>query len=173
MKYIHNTGLPLTAYDESSDIYFALMALPDDRRPIFLEATDPLVVAFLAAIPTPTSVAWERIKEERDRRETGGYKVGAVWYHSDAPSIAKYGTFLSMAVEKSLPPETEIHPAWKDMAGNFAPMTVTLLRQIRDVGIAQVGQIFSVSESHKAAMLASADPAGYDFSNGWPAIYAT
>ena len=57
------------------------------------------------------------------------------------------------------------------MAGNFAPMTVAMLRQIRDAGLALEQQLFTTAETHRAAMEASADPASYDFSTGWPAAY--
>lgn len=114
---------------------------------------------------------WGGIKAERERRENGGYLVGAVWYHSDAPSLAKYSTLLGLAVEKSYPPETVVSAAWKDMAGNFAPMTVAKLRAIRDVGVVKVAQIYTASETHRAAVEASANPSAYDFSGGWPDVY--
>ena len=73
-----------TRYDDETLAAFG--ALPEDRRPVLLDATDPLVVAYLAAQPTAKSLAWARIKAERDRRKAGGFKVGSLWYHSDEAS---------------------------------------------------------------------------------------
>lgn len=137
----------------------------------YLSEQDPQVVAYLAVQPTEKSLTWIRIKAERDRRKAGGFKVGTLWYHSDEASRGQYSILLSMAVEKSIPVGTALSPAWKDMAGNFAPMTVALLRQIRDAGLALEQQLFTIAETHRMAMEASADPASYDFSTGWPAAY--
>lgn len=139
-------------------------------------ATTVGVLAFAgtpAVTPASTKVGvWEKIKRERQRREDGGYLVGLVWYHSDAVSLMKYGTLISMAIEKSYPTTAVVSSAWKDMSGTLAPMTVGTLRSIRDVGVAKVADIYAAAESHRAAMEASANPAAYDFSAGWPAIYA-
>lgn len=171
MKYLPDAFLGYRAVSEDSDEYIALRAVHVDRRPVFLDEADPLVVAYLAAKPTAKTLVWARIKAERDRRKAGGFKVGALWYHSDEASRGQYSILLSMAVEKAIPVGTALSPAWKDMAGNFAPMTVALLRQIRDAGLVLEQQLFTTAETHRAAMEASADPASYDFSTGWPAAY--
>ena len=31
--------------------------------------------------------------------------------------------------------------------------------------------VFGVAEAHRAALAAAADPAGYDWSGGWPEVY--
>jgi hypothetical protein len=49
MKYIAQSDGAYVGYDESSDLYLALVALPEARRPVFLAETDPAVVAYLAA----------------------------------------------------------------------------------------------------------------------------
>lgn len=115
---------------------------------------------------------WEKIKKERDRREDEtGFKVGTEWFHSDRPSHAKYSTLLTLALEMSLPNDYVLEPAWKDMHGNFAPMTVGKLRQIRNVGVHVVSQIFARAEVHRVLMEQSEDPLIYDYSTGWPEAF--
>jgi hypothetical protein len=55
--------------------------------------------------------------------------------------------------------------------GSFVAMTPTLAAQIFNAAAAQDQAIFSKAEEHRVAMEASADPAVYDFSGGWPAAY--
>lgn len=131
--------------------------------------TEPSAASVLAKVKT---AQWEKIKAMRDSRKSGGFKVGSNWYHSDAESRGQYGILLSTAIEKAMPIGTVLSPAWKDMAGNFAPMTVTLLRQIRDAGLVLEQQLFTVAETHKATMMGSTNPAGYDYTTGWPAVFA-
>lgn len=114
---------------------------------------------------------WIKIKAERDRRELGGYLVGQTWYHSDPQSLMKYNTLLSMAIEKSYPQATIVSAKWKDMAGSFSPMTVAKLREIRDVGVTKIAQIYSAAETHKTLMGLSEIPLTYDYTSGWPIIF--
>jgi hypothetical protein len=48
MKYVLQTGGTYAAFDETSDTYTSLLALPKDVRPVFLAATDKGVKAFIA-----------------------------------------------------------------------------------------------------------------------------
>jgi hypothetical protein len=109
---------------------------------------------------------WDAIKAERDRRKNdGGYKVGANWYHSDTSSrIQQLGLVMMGA---NLPANLY----WKTMGGGFVVMTQTLALQIFQTAAASDMAIFTVAEQKKAAMLASADPATYDYLSGWPLIY--
>ena len=115
--------------------------------------------------------AWEKIKAERSSRKAGGVKVGEYWFHTDDASRIQYGILDGKATRAALPGNAVLHPEWKTMSGVKTPMTVALLRQVLDAGIASEAVIFDAAETHKAAMEASADPAAYDFSTGWPAIY--
>lgn len=114
--------------------------------------------------------AWNRIKSERDRlSETGGYKVvvGGVdkWFHSDQKSkTQQLGLVLMGAAVSSV-------PQWKTMDGTFVTMTQTLAGQIFAAAATMDGTLFAVAEAHRTAMLAAPDPAAYDFSGGWPAVY--
>ena len=109
---------------------------------------------------------WTRIKAERDRRSTlGGYKVGTKWFHSDSPSrIQQIGLVLAGA---SLP----LNLQWKTMDGSFITMTPTLAVQVFQSAIANDTAIFTVAETHKAGVEASAMPSNYNFLTGWPLAF--
>lgn len=109
---------------------------------------------------------WELIKAERDRRtDQGGYKVGGKWFHSDQKSrIQQLGLVLMGA---SIPAGLQ----WKTMDSAFVTMTQTLAQQILAAGAANDQAIFAVAEAHRVAMEASADPAAYDHSTGWPKTF--
>jgi hypothetical protein len=108
---------------------------------------------------------WEKIKAERDRRQSGGYLVASKWYHSDDGSrIQQLGLLMLGA---SIPANLQ----WKTMDGTFVTMTQALASQIFSAASASDQAIFAKAESHKAAMSASSDPAAYDFLTGWPLVY--
>ena len=108
---------------------------------------------------------WRQIQAERDRRKAGGVKVNGNWFHSDDPSrIQQLGLMMMGA---SMPPGI----MWKTMSGTFVQMTPTLAQQIFQAVAAADQSIFAVAEQHKAAMMASSDPAIYSFSSGWPLVY--
>lgn len=109
---------------------------------------------------------WDAIKAERDRRiQTGGYKVGTKWFHSDTFSRTQQMGLVMLGA--SIPANTP----WKTMDGTTITMTQTLAGQIFATAAASDIAIFAAAETHKAAMEASADPASYDYSGGWPKIY--
>ena len=112
------------------------------------------------------TVLWDSIKMERDRRKNdGGVKVGANWYHSDTSSrIQQLGLVMMGA---GLPANLY----WKTMSGGFVIMTPTLAMQIFQSVAASDMAIFTVAEQKKAAMIASATPETYDYLSGWPLIY--
>lgn len=118
---------------------------------------------------------WEAIKSERDRRKAGGVKVtidlADYWFHSDDPSRIQYGILDGKATRLGWPDTVELHPEWKTMSGAKVPMTVARLRQVIDLGISLEMSVFAAGETHRSAMEASADPANYDFSTGWPLTF--
>lgn len=140
--------------------------------------SDGVMTVTPAPIPSAAEVrakaageAWGAIKAERDRRKAGGVMIGGKWFHTDDPSRIQYGILDSKATRASLPATVVLHPAWKTMSSEKTPMTVAVLRQILDAGIVYEGAVFDVAETHRAAMEASADPAAYDFSGGWPMVF--
>jgi hypothetical protein len=109
---------------------------------------------------------WEAIKAERERRTlSGGYQAGGKWFHSD---LISRGQQLGLNVlNGSVPPGI----MWKTMDGSFIEMTWALAQQILAAASQSDRAIFLAAEAHRAAMEASADPANYDFSGGWPPVY--
>jgi hypothetical protein len=128
--------------------------------------------ATLMQAPTPAQVKsekWESIKSERDRRRAGGVKVevGAdnKWFHSDdASRIQQIGLVIMGA---GIPAGLQ----WKTMDGSFIAMNQTVAGAVFSAVAASDQAIFIVAEGHRVAMEASADPASYDYSTGWPKIY--
>lgn len=124
---------------------------------------------------------WEAIKEERDRRtDQGGYKAADKWFHSDQKSRSQQ---LGLARKADRIEATggdldaPMHDAdgspiaWKTMDGSFVPMTARLAQQIAVAAESSDLSAFKAAELHRAAVASSADPATYDFSSGWPAIF--
>ena len=112
-----------------------------------------------------TARMWDAIKAERDRRKAGGVKVGAKWFHSDDGSRIQQMGLVMMGA--GIPANLQ----WKTMDGSFITMTQTLASQVFQAVAASDQAIFTAAETHRVAMEASADPASYDYSGGWPKIY--
>lgn len=110
-------------------------------------------------------IVWEAIKRERDMRKAGGVNVGEHWFHSDADSrIQQIGLVMMGA---NIPANLQ----WKTMSGAFVTMAPALAGQIFAATAAHDQAAFAVAEQHRIAMEASTDPAAYDYSAGWPAVY--
>lgn len=122
---------------------------------------------------------WEVIKAERDRRKAGGFKVGALWFHSDADSRIKHLVLKDKARDLfaaggAMTDNLTIlgQPVrWKTMDGSFANVTAQLAFDIVTAAGDLDARLFAVAETHRAAMEAAADPSAYDFSAGWPATF--
>lgn len=109
--------------------------------------------------------AWASIQVERERRRVGGVKAGQHWFHSDdASRIQQLGLVMLGA---NVPPIQ-----WKTLKLSGPPVFVTMSQQLAGQIFQAVvtwdAQVFAASETHRAAMEASADPSTYDFSGGWP-----
>lgn len=132
-----------------------------------VEITD----AEAAALQKPTidqakAAKWESIKSERDRRtENGGYKAGTKWFHSDQKSRSQQLGLVLLGA--NIPANLQ----WKTMDGSFVTMTQQLAGQVLAAAAAGDQAIFAAAEAHRQAMEASADPAAYDFSTGWPKVF--
>jgi hypothetical protein len=117
---------------------------------------------------TPPTAAemWERIKAMRDHRaQNGGYQVAGKWFHSDILSRTQIMALVMMG--SNIPAGLQ----WKTMDGSFIPMNATLANQVFAAAATQDTLTFQAAETHKAAMEALANPATYDYSTGWPAIF--
>ena len=109
---------------------------------------------------------WEAIKELRDyKTQNGGSHVGNYWYHSDQASRTQQIALVILGA--NIPSGL----MWKTMSGQFVNMTPTLASQVFAGAVTLDQTAFGVAEQHRQAMLASADPANYDFTTGWPQTY--
>ena len=111
--------------------------------------------------------AWERIKQERDRRKFLGVKVGAHWFHSDDSSRIQQ---IALAMMGNAIPAGLM---WKTLTTTpppvFVEMTAALAQGIFTATAASDAAIFAAAETHRVAMEASATPESYDCTGGWPA----
>lgn len=133
------------------------------------EAFADLEEAAATALPLRQASVWERIKARRDAlSDKGGYlvTVGGVskWFHSDAKSKTQQ---LGLLIAGANVPAVQ----WKTMDGTFVTMSQAWAGAIFAAAAAQDIAIFAAAEAHKSAMEAAANPAAYDFSGGWPAVY--
>jgi hypothetical protein len=125
------------------------------------------------------SIKWGAIKVERDRRKAGGFKVGALWFHSDADSRIQHLSLKDrardlIAARGAMTDDLIIlgqSVRWKTMDGSFATVTAQLAFDIVAAAGDLDARLFAVAESHRAAMEAAPDPASYDFSAGWPETF--
>jgi hypothetical protein len=106
------------------------------------------------------------IKAERDRRiQSGGFKVGAKWFHSDTFSRTQQMGLVMLGA--NIPANTP----WKTMDGTTVVMTQQLAQQIFAAAAASDIAIFAAAETHRIALEACADPSSYDISAGWPKAF--
>ena len=180
----------ITRYSKTTGCFYPLSesytSLPDDLIEVPVEDyeramergerdTLDVVDGRVVIIPGPgPSVAevrtarWEAIKNERDRRtQNGGYKVGTKWFHSDTFSRTQQMGLVILGI--NIPANTP----WKTMDGTVVTMTQALAGQIFAAAAANDIAIFAAAETHRLKMEASADPANYDFSSGWPESYGS
>lgn len=142
---------------------------PAGKRARFVK--DDWIVEDIPVAPAPDPAAirankWNAIKAERDSRiQQGGYKVGAKWYHSDTFSRTQQMGLVMLGA--NIPAGTQ----WKTMDGSFITMTQTIAGQIFATAAASDMAIFAAAETHRVAMEASADPASYDLTTGWPKAF--
>lgn len=171
--------LPSDIIDVSQEDYEAATA----RKPgETLDVVDGRVVVVPKPVPTLAQLqeqALEAIKTKRDGLVLQGVKVGTKWYHSDEASRTKYIGLLRMAdaaVAAGGTGTTTLQYGgqdiqWKTMDGSFIKMTVQLANDVFNAVSGFDFTAFGAAEIHKGAMEASADPASYDFSAGWPETF--
>lgn len=132
---------------------------------------DP-VTQQVQAIPEPEpepytpAVAWELIKQIRDRKtQQGGYLAGGKWFHSDTFSrTQQIGlTIMGTNIPAGL--------MWKTMSGEFVEMTPTLAQQIFTAAGQQDAALFAYAEQLKAQVEAAQDPASINLESSWPSTF--
>jgi hypothetical protein len=126
---------------------------------------------------------WDDIKAVRNRRKAGGFKVKVgssnKWFHSDADSRIQHLGLKDKARDLiagggQMTDKLTIlgHTVkWKTLDGSFVDVSAQVAFDIVSAAGDLDAQLFAAAETHKAAMEASADPASYDFSAGWPPVY--
>lgn len=154
----------------------------DFIRTVDLSSIDrpwPDFMACLIARPMPSIATIreeqaERIFNEREQRKAGGVEVKingvGYWFWTDDTSRAQYSLLDGVARRNNLP-GTFVMSDWKTMSGDFVKMSVDLLNTVIDAGVQQEMKIFKVAEVHRLTMLASSDPASYNYLTGWPMSY--
>jgi hypothetical protein len=128
-------------------------------------------LSFRAAVVfSDAEVAWRKIQQRREQAKGGGVNVPVdevdKWFHTDDASRIQHLGLVMMGA--GMPQGIQ----WKTMNGTFVVMTQALAGQIFSAVAALDMASFAVAEQHRAAMQASADPAAYDFSAGWPETFA-
>jgi hypothetical protein len=122
---------------------------------------------------------WALIKSRRDAMSNGGVLVGTYWFNTDANSRIRYLGLKDKARDMLMAGGTMTdnitvfgNPVqWKTMDNTFAIITAQLAYDIVNSISNFDATNFSVAETHKAAMIAAADPLTYDFSTNWPATF--
>lgn len=119
------------------------------------------------------ALMWERVKDERDRRQSeGGVLVGGKWFMSNDKEAGRYNLVITAAAAAGVPGTYVMRAAWRTMQdGVTQDMTANLARSIILAGLTQFGAIDDAAQVHKAAMQVSTNPLAYSFAGGWPAIF--
>lgn len=170
-------GIPADAVEITMDEHAALLHAQSAGKCIVAD-TGGRPVAIDPPKPTAAQM-WDAIKAKRDAVSTGGVNVGTKWYHTDETSRAKYLGLVRMADAAVAAGGAETATLqyggqdiqWKTMDGTFIKMTVQRANDVFNAVSGLDFAAFGAAETHKAAMEASADPASYDFSAGWPATF--
>lgn len=177
---IQYTELPTDIIDVPKDDYEIAMARNSGET---LDVVNGRVVVVPKPAPTAAEIKaaqWDAIKAKRDAIKAGGVKVGTKWYHTDTESRIQHLGLLekARAARAAGGGDTTRLQAlgkdiqWKTMEGSFIYLTVKHAEDIFAAVTDLDAATFAAAETHRAAMEASADPATYDFSAGWPAIFA-
>lgn len=180
-RAIHGDNIPADAVEITDSEHTALLAEQSAGKVIRADK-DGNPVAVDPPKPTAAQV-WEQIKTERDRRKSGGFKVKVgssnKWFHSDADSRLQHLGLKDKASDLiagggAMTDKLTIlgqTVKWKTMDGAFVDVSAQVAFDIVAAAGDLDAQLFAASETHKAAMEASADPASYDFAAGWPATF--
>lgn len=164
---IHGDNIPADSVEITVEEHQALLAGQSNGKRIVADAAGRPVLADPPALTV--AEVWGRIKAERDRRKAGGVKVkvGTVnkWFHSDDASRIQQMCLVMMGA--SIPADLQ----WKTMDGSFVTMTQAVAQSVFAAAAANDQAVFAAAETHRVAMEASADPASYDYSAGWPTVF--
>jgi hypothetical protein len=175
---IHGDNMPEDAVQVEDDLFLATINEQDGIWTL----VDDEVVKLPLPLPDPELVKakqWNAIKFMREEIKAGGVFAAGKWFHSDVDSrIQHLGLKDSardlLAAGGAMGDRLKIAGQdipWKTMDGSFVFMTAQIAFDIVAAVALLDALAHTKAEQHKAAMEASADPAAYEFSAGWPAIY--
>lgn len=175
---IHGEAIPTDAVEITPEEHVALLDAQSKGK-IIQSDIDGNPVAVDPPKQTAAQV-WDRIKAKRDATKSGGVKVGTKWYHTDTESRVQCLGLLEKARAARAAGGTDATRLqalgqdikWKTMDGSFIYLTVKHAEDIFAAVTDLDAAAFAAAETHRVAMEASADPAAYDFSVGWPATFA-
>ncbi len=110
------------------------------------------------------ALMWERIKQLRLDKMTGGVYVESIdkHLHSDEVSSIQYaqiGTAITMGMFQPM--------NWKAMDGDFIELTEPIFRELQVAMIVNTQTIYAKAEYHKYMMMQADDPLNYDYNEGW------
>lgn len=175
---IHGDNIPSDAVEITTERHQELIEGQSQGKRIVADANGFPVLAD----PPAASAAeiWDRINSKRDATKVGGVKVGTKWYHTDTESRIQHLGLLEKARTARAAGGTDATRLqalgqdikWKTMDGSFIYLTVKHAEDIFAAVTDLDAAAFAAAETHRVAMEASADPAAYDFSVGWPATFA-
>lgn len=145
----------------------------------FQEYTDDLGVIHTVAEQEEAAIAshiaklkdekWNHIKLYRDNlTQTGGYKAGDKWFHSDTFSRSQQ---LGLVLLGNNIPSGLM---WKTMDGSFIEMTQALAQEVFQAATIQDSSIFAYAESINKQIQDSNDLEfiqSFDIKSGWPETY--
>jgi hypothetical protein len=109
---------------------------------------------------------WPSIKAKRDETSSGGVLVAGKWFEGDQDSkidqmgLLMYGANMPTGIQ------------WKTMDNSMIEMTPQLAQAIFAAQGSLATETFANAEIHRNALLAAATPETYDWSTGWPQVYA-
>ncbi|HEY9460363.1 MAG TPA: hypothetical protein VIR04_06150 [Paralcaligenes sp.] len=177
---IHGESIPADAVEITREKHAALLQAQSDGKTI-----EPDENGFPIAVEPPALTAaqiWEGIKAERDRRsQQSGFQCVGKWFHSDSISKTQHlgnkDTARDQLDEGGAMDDALVDPAtgenivWKTMDGTWQPLTCQIAFDIVKAGKGAEFAHYRAAEMHRVAMEASAQPAEYDYSTGWPLAF--
>lgn len=124
---------------------------------------------------------WGEIKNRRDEQLiNGGYPAGGHWYHSDLIARSQHQANASKAdriksangdMSATMTNANGSQIYIKTMDNGYMPISASTAHLIIEQAEAHEMAIYAAALAHKTALYASANPAAYDYSGGWPARY--
>ena len=123
---------------------------------------------------------WQKIKEQRDSRKSGGVFVDSQWIHTDDSSRIQWLGIKDTARDNITAggKMTDViqmmgqNLMWKTLDNTFVAVTNQLAFDVVAATKNLDAILFAQAETKRAAVYAMTDPASYDTTTGWNKTYA-